>query len=145
MACWQSSPEIREFMNMHNYTRLSQVQEYYAHKHIEMIKGLGLKPIVWQDPLDLGVKVGYRLQIQGISIFNFKPLVYFCSWIRTSLFKYGKTGGWPGRITFRYKYTLIRLYIKLINNHLLQAVLNRGYKVILSAPWYLNYSKQFIN
>ena len=57
MACWQSSPEIKNFMTKNNLTRLAQVQEHYVHKHIEMIKSLGMKPIAWQDPLDFGVDV----------------------------------------------------------------------------------------
>jgi len=57
MACWQSSPEIRKFMTLHNYTKLAQVQQHYVKRHVAMVKELGLNPISWQDPLDFGVKV----------------------------------------------------------------------------------------
>jgi len=57
MACWDSSPEIKKFMAENKYTRLSQVQEHYVTRHLEMIKSLGMQPISWQDPLDFGVDV----------------------------------------------------------------------------------------
>jgi N-acetyl-beta-hexosaminidase len=55
--CWLSSPEIAEFMKVNGYTNVSQVQEHYTTRHVEMVKSLGAMPISWQDPLDAGVKV----------------------------------------------------------------------------------------
>lgn len=56
-SCWQSSPEIRKFMDDHNYTEYSQVQEHYTVRHLEMVKELGIKPVIWHDPLEFGVNV----------------------------------------------------------------------------------------
>lgn len=55
--CWESSPEIAAFMRENNYTEISQVQQHFTERHIEMIKSLGASPIIWQDPLDFGVDV----------------------------------------------------------------------------------------
>lgn len=55
--CWETSPEIEEFMKVNNYTTIAQVQEHYVTRHVDMVKSLGVTPISWQDPLDFGVQV----------------------------------------------------------------------------------------
>lgn len=49
-------------MNANNYSSIAQVQEHYVTRHVDMVKSLGVTPISWQDPLDLGVQV-YRQEI----------------------------------------------------------------------------------
>lgn len=44
-------------MMENDYMNLSEVQAHYTVKHLEMVKSLGIKPIVWQDPYDAGVEV----------------------------------------------------------------------------------------
>lgn len=44
-------------MQSHNYTEFSQVQEHYTIRHLKMVKSLGVKPLIWHDPLEFGVKV----------------------------------------------------------------------------------------
>jgi hexosaminidase len=56
-ACWQSSPEITNFMNEMNFTNYSEVQAYYTERHLNMIKNLGFKSIIWHDPIEFGVQV----------------------------------------------------------------------------------------
>jgi len=62
--CWESSPEIAQFMREHNFTQISQVQEYYTERHIAMVKSVGGNPIIWQDPVDFGVNVDKEVLIQ---------------------------------------------------------------------------------
>ncbi|OQR74869.1 beta-hexosaminidase subunit beta-like [Tropilaelaps mercedesae] len=54
--CWHSSPEIQQFMIHHNMSLISEVEEYYVRKTLNNAKSLGAKYMIWQDPLDNGVK-----------------------------------------------------------------------------------------
>ncbi|CAN7989398.1 unnamed protein product, partial [Ixodes hexagonus] len=56
-ACWESSPEIKRFMNYHNYTSVSQVENFYVKKTLNNLKRLGGKYIIWQDPIENNVQV----------------------------------------------------------------------------------------
>nr|AYV89273.1 beta-hexosaminidase subunit alpha isoform X1 [Tetranychus evansi] len=55
--CWQSSPEIRNFMDTKRFTEMKQVEKYYIDRTLENIKNLGYKYIVWQDPIDNNVSI----------------------------------------------------------------------------------------
>lgn len=56
-ACWKSSPEIAKFMAAHGMKEHHELEEYYVEKTLENVKQLGYKSIIWQDPVDNGVKV----------------------------------------------------------------------------------------
>ncbi|CAL8114046.1 unnamed protein product [Orchesella dallaii] len=63
-SCWQSSPEITAFMEQNNYTEYSQVQEHYTLRHLDMVKSLGAKPLIWHDPLEFGVNLDKDIVLQ---------------------------------------------------------------------------------
>jgi hypothetical protein len=44
-------------MEENNYTDMSQVEGHYVKRHLEMVKDLGLKSIIWHDPFESGVEV----------------------------------------------------------------------------------------
>lgn len=44
-------------MAIYGYENYSEVQQHFTEIHLEMVKELGAKRIVWQDPLDFGVEV----------------------------------------------------------------------------------------
>ncbi len=48
---------IAAFMVANNFTNISEVQQYYTLRHLEMVKGLGARSIVWNDPLEHNVTV----------------------------------------------------------------------------------------
>lgn len=58
-------------MEANNYDKISQVQEHYVTRHVDMVKSLGAIPISWQDPLDFGVNVHCRLKFY-FSKFNLR-------------------------------------------------------------------------
>ncbi|KAK6188319.1 hypothetical protein SNE40_004517 [Patella caerulea] len=53
-SCWESNPEIKEFMKQMNYTAL-QLEQYYFQKVLNIVRDLYRKNIVWQDVYDNGV------------------------------------------------------------------------------------------
>lgn len=55
--CWNSNPSIREFMSSKGMHNTAMLEEYYAKRIIGIVNQLGRSQIVWQDPLDNGVKV----------------------------------------------------------------------------------------
>lgn len=55
--CWNSNPSIREFMSLQGMHNTAMLEEYYAKRIIGIVKQLGRSQIVWQDPLDNGIKV----------------------------------------------------------------------------------------
>ncbi|CAN8018678.1 unnamed protein product [Ixodes persulcatus] len=63
-ACWKSSPEIRRFMEAHNFTSISQVEEYYVTRTLSNVKRLGSKYIIWQDPIENDVQVDRDTLVQ---------------------------------------------------------------------------------
>ena len=44
-------------MKYNGYENMSEVQAYYTNRHLDIVRGLGAKSIIWQDPLDAGVTV----------------------------------------------------------------------------------------
>ncbi|OXA43918.1 beta-hexosaminidase subunit alpha [Folsomia candida] len=65
-ACWNSSPVVRKFMKeqVPPMLKIHDLEEYYVTRHLEMIKQLGLKSIIWHDPIDYGVDVSKDVIIQ---------------------------------------------------------------------------------
>ena len=55
--CWKSNPKILQFMKEHKMTNMNQIEQFYAEKTVENVKNLGYKYLIWQDPVDNGVKV----------------------------------------------------------------------------------------
>lgn len=47
-GCWESNPEIREFMARNQMTDVNQVEEYYVRNTIANVKGLGYSYMTWQ-------------------------------------------------------------------------------------------------
>lgn len=56
-ACWKSNPDIQNFMRERNLTEMWQVEQYYVRETLKNVKTLNLKYMIWQDPVDNGVKV----------------------------------------------------------------------------------------
>lgn len=60
-ACWQSNPDIIKFMKEKNFTRVSDVEEYYVSRTLHTVRNkLNRKYQIWQDPFDNGVKVSKK-------------------------------------------------------------------------------------
>lgn len=55
--CWQSNPAIQDFMKENGLVNISQVEQYYVRRTLDNVKKIGYKYMVWQDPVDNGVKV----------------------------------------------------------------------------------------
>ncbi|KAL8613275.1 hypothetical protein ACOMHN_001599 [Nucella lapillus] len=56
--CWQSSPNISDFMKEHNFEGdFPKLEEYYVTKALAILAKTGKDVIIWQDPLDNGVSV----------------------------------------------------------------------------------------
>lgn len=51
-ACWESSPEIADFMRQQGFDSVNQVEQYYVKKTMENVQRLGAKYMIWQDPID---------------------------------------------------------------------------------------------
>lgn len=56
-ACWKSNPDIAAFMHKHGMKEYHQVEEYYVQQTIKNVKDVGYKYMMWQDPVDNGIKV----------------------------------------------------------------------------------------
>ncbi|XP_050026917.2 beta-hexosaminidase subunit beta-like [Dermacentor andersoni] len=54
--CWESSPEIEVFMERHNMSVTRDVEQYYVERTLDSVGRTGAKIMVWQDPIDNGVK-----------------------------------------------------------------------------------------
>jgi hexosaminidase len=55
--CWESNPDIKQFMTDHNMTKTEELEQYYVKKTIENVKKIGYKYMTWQDPIDNGVEM----------------------------------------------------------------------------------------
>lgn len=58
-ACWKSNPEILSFMQANGWTQMNQVEQYYVRRTLENVKNINYKYMIWQDPVDNGVRVGF--------------------------------------------------------------------------------------
>ncbi|XP_003747056.1 beta-hexosaminidase subunit alpha [Galendromus occidentalis] len=54
--CWESSPEIAEFMAKNEMKKVAEVEQHYVRRTLDSVKNLGAKYMIWQDPIDNGVK-----------------------------------------------------------------------------------------
>jgi len=55
--CWKSNPDIKKFMQSLDLKNVSEVEQYYVRKTLQNVKDIGYKYMVWQDPVDNGVKL----------------------------------------------------------------------------------------
>ncbi|CAG7830890.1 unnamed protein product, partial [Allacma fusca] len=62
--CWNSSPKIKAFMVEHGYNKISEVQEHYTRRHLDMIRNIGARAIIWQDPIEEDVNVDKNVIVQ---------------------------------------------------------------------------------
>ncbi|CAG2166455.1 unnamed protein product, partial [Oppiella nova] len=56
-GCWESNPNIAKFMKDQHMTQVHEVEEYYVKKTLENVKDVGYNTMLWQDPVDNGVKL----------------------------------------------------------------------------------------
>lgn len=62
--CWESNPQIAEWMSQMNYTEYNQLEAYYSKRLLEITGKLGKKATVWQDVYDNGVRPDKNTYIQ---------------------------------------------------------------------------------
>lgn len=55
--CWETNPNISQWMRDNGLTEIHQVEEYYMSRVLTLTRELGYKSIVWQDVWDNNVKV----------------------------------------------------------------------------------------
>ncbi|KAK2153374.1 hypothetical protein LSH36_299g02006 [Paralvinella palmiformis] len=55
--CWASNPNISSWMEDMGFTELNQVEQYYVERIIEIVARKGSYYIIWEDPINKGVKV----------------------------------------------------------------------------------------
>lgn len=55
--CWESNPNITEWMRVNNYNSTRYVEQYYMGRVLQNTKNIGYKSIVWEDVLNNGVEV----------------------------------------------------------------------------------------
>ena len=53
------------------FTELNQVEQYYVERIIEIVARKGSYYIIWEDPINKGVKVRYRGDIFNYKIIRF--------------------------------------------------------------------------
>ena len=56
-SCWQSNPDIQEWMQERNYSNYARFEEYYIGKLLELVQQLGKSYVVWQEVFDNGNKI----------------------------------------------------------------------------------------
>lgn len=56
-SCWESNPNITEFMNLNNLNSTKDLEQYYMSRVLTSANKLGYKVTVWQDVWDNRVKV----------------------------------------------------------------------------------------
>lgn len=60
--CWKSNPHVAQFMVDHNMTVYNHLEQYYVERTLENVRSVGYKYIMYQDPVDNGVKVSVWMQ-----------------------------------------------------------------------------------
>lgn len=55
--CWQSNPKIQAWMQAHNFTDYSKLEQYYETKLLNMVAGMGKQYVVWQEIFDNKLQV----------------------------------------------------------------------------------------
>lgn len=58
--CWKSNPEIKEFMTLENIKDYNELEQYYIKRTISNVVDIGYKYMIWQDPIDKGMKVSLK-------------------------------------------------------------------------------------
>ncbi|XP_077539498.1 beta-hexosaminidase subunit beta-like [Haemaphysalis longicornis] len=90
--CWVSNPEVAAFMRDHGLYSLEELGQHYMNRTLDSVDQMGLKVMIWQDPIDMGVEAPKKTIIE-----------VWKSWVRPD------------------------------------DVAKKGYQVVMSSPWYLNY------
>ncbi|RWS08663.1 beta-hexosaminidase subunit alpha-like protein [Dinothrombium tinctorium] len=54
--CWESNPNIQFFMKVNKMQNTSQLEQYYVGRMLQIMKNIGYKYMIWQDPIDNGVQ-----------------------------------------------------------------------------------------
>jgi hexosaminidase len=62
--CWKSSPVVKKFMEENNYTEVSQFEQHYVSKTLQNVADIGYKYLIWQDPIENGVKAANDTVVQ---------------------------------------------------------------------------------
>ncbi|KAL5011730.1 hypothetical protein ScPMuIL_010281 [Solemya velum] len=69
--CWRSNPDVGQFMAEHNISTYGDLEAYYVTRVMAIARGLGRRPIIWQDPLEhSAVDVGGAL----VEVWKNRPL-----------------------------------------------------------------------
>lgn len=55
--CWKSNPHVTRFMRANNWNDYHQLEEYYVERTIRNVKDVGFKYLMYQDPVDNGVRL----------------------------------------------------------------------------------------
>ena len=55
--CWESNPNISQWMSDNGYTTIKEVEQYYMSKVLTSTNKIGYKSTVWQDVWDNNVTV----------------------------------------------------------------------------------------
>ncbi|XP_077987384.1 beta-hexosaminidase subunit alpha-like [Glandiceps talaboti] len=64
-ACWQSNPDIQEFMDTTGWgDDYHKLEEYYNNKLFDIVTDLGAQYIIWQDPIDSNVTVNDQTVVE---------------------------------------------------------------------------------
>ncbi|XP_013787254.1 beta-hexosaminidase subunit beta-like [Limulus polyphemus] len=63
-GCWKSNPDIKDFMERNGMTKISEVEQYYVDRTLANVKSMGYKYMIWQDPIDNGVKAAEDTIVQ---------------------------------------------------------------------------------
>ena len=122
-SCWESNPDIKEWMMQNNFSLTKDVEQYYMGKILNIANNIGYKVTVWQDVWDNKVKVNkkYYQRFNQLLIINFLKV---------------------------FNDTVIQIWKDYVDRpwqEYLKNATGDGYKVILSSPWYLNYIKYGID
>lgn len=54
-SCWETNPNIRNFMMQRNISKVEKLEEYYVSKLLDIVSGLNKSYVVWQEVLDNNV------------------------------------------------------------------------------------------
>ncbi|KAJ6649281.1 Beta-hexosaminidase subunit beta [Pseudolycoriella hygida] len=55
--CWESNPEIKDFMNKNNVTNYEMLEEIYIQRIVDFVHNLNRSSVVWQEVFENGVRL----------------------------------------------------------------------------------------
>ncbi|XP_063239319.1 beta-hexosaminidase subunit alpha-like isoform X2 [Bacillus rossius redtenbacheri] len=55
--CWESNPDVTDFMSEHGIGNSTQLEQYYMSRLLNITSGLNVSAVVWQDVFDNGVSL----------------------------------------------------------------------------------------